>query len=189
MKQPSWRRPMPCSELLQTRAMLFLLTSYASVLCAVLGSVSSALLPGLEPLPTRAQHSPRCLRMEREVLEYLDGKKHHGGQGLCESPGSCWQIADSPRDKKQKASRDPKTGLCQTNCFASPKPSDRLVDSSPRRFCLRCVTRHGLLALGKPLVFYVFFAMVCVRHNEFILRVRNKDAELDVKMNPTLALQ
>ena len=29
--------------------------------------------------------------------------------------------------------------------------------------------------------------MVCVLHNDFIMRVRNKDAELDVKMDPILS--
>ena len=69
----------------------------------------------------------------------------------------------------------------------SLKLSDRLVNTSLRRFCLRWGIRHGPLAQGQPLVFYVFSAMVCVRRSDFTQRVRNKDAELGVKMNQILS--
>ena len=39
-----------------------------------------------------------------------------------------------------------------------------------------------------PLVFFMFFATACVRRSDFTWTVKNKDVELDVKMNPTLSL-
>ena len=47
--------------------------------------------------------------------------------------------------------------------------------------------RHGLLAPGRPLVFYVFFATACARRSDSTWRVENKDVELDVKVNVTLS--
>ena len=42
-------------------------------------------------------------------------------------------------------------------------------------------------AACSPLVFYVSFVTVSVQHNDFISRVRSKNVELDVRMNPTLS--
>ena len=44
---------------------------------------------------------------------------------------------------------------------------------------------HVLLTLGTLLVSYASSAMVFVRHKDFTLREKNKDVELDVRMNPT----
>ena len=90
------------------------------------------------------------------------------------------KIADSPSIKKQKVAttllRDeiPNGTLPNQLLRVSPKPSDRLVDTSMRRFCLRCVMRHGLLARGLPLVFYMFSAVVCVGRSDSTSRVRSK---------------
>ena len=98
------------------------------------------------------------------------------------------QIADSPDEKKQEASAILLRDEIQQRDLAQPVATRvskvlRLVSKfSLHRVCLRCVMRHGLLAPGKPLAFCAFFAMVCIRNNDFTLRARNED----VWMNPIL---
>ena len=107
-------------------------------------------------------------------------------------PDHTGKIADSPKDKKQKAAtilvRDEIRCRTLPNLLlhVSPESLDQSEDSLLHRFCPRCVMRHGLLAPGWLLVFSASSAMVFVRRNDFMLRERNKDVELDARMNPIL---
>ena len=210
VKQPSRRRPMPYNALRRAHTMVFLLTS--TRWCYVRPWARRT----WDPYPESSSPVQNCCQLGRKFKQLVNttvlpftlflrnGKRNFciprwqkvpwRLMNLCVAWTMLVKLMTHPTTRNKRLPRFCSATKSQNGTLAnpllhvSPEPSEMLVDSSLHRFFyLTCVMRHERLAPGWPLVYCTFFAMVCVWHNDFILRVRNKDVELDVWMNPVLS--